>query len=92
MSLGEVMLRFDPGDTKLRSARTFRVWEGGGEYNVARGLASCFRLRTAIITAFADNDIGRLAEELIRTGGTDTSLIKWFPYDGIGSTFLPIPS
>lgn len=84
VSLGEVMLRFDPGDTKLRSARTFRVWEGGGEYNVARGLASCFRLRTAIITAFADNDIGRLAEELIRTGGTDTSLIKWFPYDGIG--------
>lgn len=84
VSLGEIMLRFDPGDMKIRNARTFRVWEGGGEYNVARGLASCFRMRTGVITAFADNDLGRLAEELIRAGGTDTSLIKWFPYDGIG--------
>lgn len=84
VSLGEIMLRFDPGDMRVRNARSFRVWEGGGEYNVARGLASCFRMRTGIITAFADNDTGRLAEELIRQSGTDVSLIKWFPYDGIG--------
>ena len=84
ISLGEVMLRFDPGDMRVRNARSFRVWEGGGEYNVARALASCFRMKTGIITAFADNDIGRLAEELIRQGGTDASLIRWMPYDGIG--------
>ena len=58
VSLGEIMLRFDPGDMRVRNARSFRVWEGGGEYNVARGLASCFRMRTGIITAFADNDTG----------------------------------
>ena len=78
------MLRFDPGDMRVRNARSFRVWEGGGEYNVARGLASCFHMRTGIITAFADNDLGKLAEELIRQSGTDVSLIKRIPYDGIG--------
>ncbi len=86
ISLGEIMLRFDPGDSRVRTARSFNVWEGGGEYNVARALSSCFGLNTAVITAFADNDIGRLAENLIRTGGVDTSLIKWMPYDGIGSS------
>ena len=86
VSLGEIMLRFDPGDTKVRNARSFNVWEGGGEYNVARALSSCFRWRTGVITAFADNDLGRLAENLIRTSGTDTSLIKWFEYDGIGKS------
>ncbi len=86
ISLGEIMLRFDPGDSRVRTARSFNVWEGGGEYNVARALSSCFGLNTAVITAFADNDIGRLAENLIKTGGVDTSLIKWMPYDGIGNS------
>lgn len=36
ISLGEVMLRLDPGDGRIKTARTFRAWEGGGEYNVAR--------------------------------------------------------
>lgn len=65
VSLGEVMLRFDPGEGRIRNARTFRVWEGGGEYNVARGLRRCFGLRTTIVTAFADNAVGRLLEDLI---------------------------
>lgn len=86
VSLGEIMLRFDPGDMKIRSARSFTVWEGGGEYNVARGLSNCFGMKTGIITAFADNDVGRLAESLIRQSGTDTSLIKWFEYDEIGKS------
>jgi 2-dehydro-3-deoxygluconokinase len=62
------------------------VWEGGGEYNVARGLRRCFGLRTAIATALADNPVGRLVEDLILQGGVDLSLIKWVPYDGVGRT------
>jgi 2-dehydro-3-deoxygluconokinase len=86
ISLGEVMLRLDPGDFRIRTARAFQVWEGGGEYNVARGLRRCFGLRTSVVTAFADNDIGRLAEDLILQGGVDTSFIRWVPYDGVGQT------
>ena len=86
VSLGEVMLRLDPGDGRIRTARSFRAWEGGGEYNVTRGLRRCFGLRTAVVTTFADNDIGRLVEDFILTGGVDTSLIRWVPYDGIGRT------
>ncbi len=84
VSLGEVMLRLDPGDMRIRTARSFRAWEGGGEYNVARGLRKCFGLRTAVVTAFADNDVGRLVEDFICQGGVDTSYIKWIPYDGLG--------
>ena len=86
VSLGEVMLRLDPGDERIATTRTFRVWEGGGEYNVARGLRRCFGLRTAVVTALADNQIGRLVEDLILQGGVDTSQIRWVPYDGIGRT------
>lgn len=84
VSLGEVMLRLDPGEGRIRTARTFQAWEGGGEYNVARGLRRCFGQRSAIVTALADNDIGRLVEDLMLTGGVDTSLVRWEPYDGIG--------
>ena len=84
VALGEVMLRLDPGEDRVRVARAFRVWEGGGEYNVARGLRKCFGMRTAIVTALADNDIGRLLEDLILQGGVDTSFVQWRPYDGIG--------
>ncbi|WP_258573954.1 sugar kinase [Streptomyces sp. KM273126] len=86
MALGEVMLRFDPGEGRIRTARTFQVWEGGGEYNVARGLRRCFGLRTAVVTALVDNAVGRLVEDLILQGGVDTSLIRWVPGDGIGRT------
>lgn len=84
VSLGEVMLRFDPGEGRIRTAREFRVWEGGGEYNVIRGLKKCFKLDTAVITAFADNEVGLLLEDLIQQGGVNTSLIKWMETDGIG--------
>jgi 2-dehydro-3-deoxygluconokinase len=84
VALGEVMLRFDPGEGRIRTARTFQVWEGGGEYNVVRGLRRCFGLRTAVVTALADNAVGRLVEDLILQGGVDTSLIRWVPDDGIG--------
>ncbi len=84
ISLGEVMLRLDPGEGRIRTARNFRAWEGGGEYNVARGLRRCFGLKTAVVTAFADNDVGRLIEDFILQGGVDTSFVKWTPYDGIG--------
>lgn len=78
------MLRLDPGEGRVRTARSFRVWEGGGEYNVARGLRRAFGLRTAIVTALADNEVGRLVEDCILTGGVDTSLIEWLPFDGVG--------
>lgn len=84
VALGEVMLRLDPGEGRVRTARQFRAWEGGGEYNVARGLRRCFGLRTAVVTALADNEVGRLVEDFILTGGVDTDLIRWVPYDGIG--------
>ena len=86
VALGEIMLRLDPGEGRVRNARSFRVWEGGGEYNVARGLRRCFGLRTAVVTAFADNDVGRLLEDCVLQGGVDTSLVRWVPYDGIGRT------
>ena len=85
VSLGEVMLRLDPGERRVRNARSFEVWEGGGEYNVARGLRKCFGLRTAVATALPENDIAKLVEELILAGGVDTSWIKWMPFDGIGA-------
>ena len=69
VSLGEIMLRLDPGECRIRCAREFRVWEGGGEYNVARGLRRCFGLKTAVCTAFADNEVGRLIEDFILQGG-----------------------
>ena len=84
VSLGEVMLRLDPGEGRIRTARQFRAWEGGGEYNVVRGLRRCFGLKTAVITAFAENEVGYLMEDFILQGGVDTSLIRWMPTDGIG--------
>ncbi len=86
LALGEVMLRLDPGEGRIRTARTMNVWEGGGEYNVARGLRKCFGMRTGVVTAFAENEVGRLVEDFIMQGGVDTSLIQWVPYDGIGRT------
>ncbi len=84
VSLGEIMLRLDPGDGRVRNARSFNVWEGGGEYNVARGLRKCFGLRTAVVTGLPQNDVGLLIEDLISQGGVDSSHVKWFPYDGMG--------
>jgi 2-dehydro-3-deoxygluconokinase len=86
LSLGEVMLRLDPGDMRIHTARHFQAWEGGGEYNVARGLRRCFGLSAAVATALADNPVGRLVEDFILQGGVDTSLIRWIPYDGVGRT------
>jgi 2-dehydro-3-deoxygluconokinase len=84
LSLGEIMLRLDPGEGRIHTTRTFRAWEGGGEYNVARGLRRCFGMRTAVVTALADNAVGRLVEDLILQGGVDASMIQWKDYDGIG--------
>jgi len=86
LALGEIMLRLDPGEGRVRTTREFKVWEGGGEYNVARGLRRCFGLKTAVATAFADNEVGRLLEDFILQGGVDTRLILWRPYDGVGRT------
>jgi len=84
LALGEIMLRLDPGEGRVRSAREFKVWEGGGEYNVARGLRRCFGFKTAVCTAFADNDVGRLIEDFILQGGVDTEFVRWVPFDGVG--------
>src|ERR1700676_646716 len=84
VSLGEIMVRFDPGDKRIATARSFEVCEGGGEYNVARGLKRCFGLDTAVVTAIADNPVGRLLQDLIYQGGVDQSLVRWVDYDGVG--------
>jgi 2-dehydro-3-deoxygluconokinase len=86
ISLGEVMLRLDPGEKRIYTTRSFDVWEGGGEYNVARGLKRCFGLDAAVVTAFADNPVGRLVQDLIYQGGVDQSHVKWVKYDGVGRT------
>ena len=84
LALGEVMIRLDPGEGRIRTTRTFHVWEGGGEYNVVRGLRRCFGLRTAVATAIVDNEVGRLLEDLMLQGGVDLSLVHWVPFDGVG--------
>ena len=84
VALGEVMLRLDPGEGRIATTRSFRVWEGGGEYNVARGLRRCFGLRTAIVTALVDNPVGRLVEDLMLQGGVDLSWLRWIADDGVG--------
>jgi 2-dehydro-3-deoxygluconokinase len=86
VALGEVMLRLDPGDGRVATTRRFDVWEGGGEYNVARGLHRCFGLDTAVVTALADNPVGRLVQDLVYQGGVDQSHVVWVPYDGVGRT------
>jgi len=86
VSLGEVMLRLDPGDLRIHTTRHFQAWEGGGEYNVARGLRRCFGQRTAIVTAFVDNAVGHLLQDLINQGGVDQSHVRWVPDDGVGRT------
>ena len=84
VSLGEVMLRLDPGDERVSTTRHFRVWEGGGEYNVARGLRRCFGMESAVVTALADNPVGRLLEDLMLEGGVSLKYVRWVPYDGVG--------
>jgi 2-dehydro-3-deoxygluconokinase len=84
LSLGEVMLRLDPGELRVRTTRSFAVWAGGGEYNVARGLRRTFGLRTGIVSALVDNEVGRLIEDCILQGGVDASHIRWQPFDGVG--------
>jgi 2-dehydro-3-deoxygluconokinase len=84
VSLGEIMLRLDPGEGRIRTARSFAAWEGGGEYNVARGLRKCFGLKTAVVTAFVDNEVGHLIEDFIMQGGVCTDFIQWRADDGIG--------
>src|SRR5271167_3095824 len=86
VGLGEVMLRLDPGDERISTTRHFQVWEGGGEYNVARGLKRCFGLETAVVTALADNPVGRLVEDLMLQGGVSQKYVRWVPYDGVGRT------
>jgi hypothetical protein len=86
VSLGEVMLRLDPGEGRVHTTRTFQVWEGGGEYNVARGLKRCFGLDTAVVTALVDNAVGRLVQDLIYQGGVDQSHVRWAKDDGVGRT------
>jgi 2-dehydro-3-deoxygluconokinase len=86
VSLGEVMLRLDPGDRRITTTRAFEVCEGGGEYNVARGLKRCFGLDTAIVTAFADDPVGRLLQDFLYQGGVDQSLVRWVEHDGVGRT------
>lgn len=84
VALGEVMLRLDPGERRIARTREFQAWEGGGEYNVARGLRRCFGLRTAVVTALADNPVGRLIEDLMLQGGVDQTHVVWRRYDGVG--------
>ena len=84
VSLGEVMLRLDPGEGRIRTARSFQAWEGGGEYNVARGLRKCFGLRTGLVSAFVDNEVGHLIEDFILQGGVNVDFVQWRDDDGIG--------
>ncbi len=84
VSLGEVMMRFDPGDIPTARARNARIWHGGGETNVAEGAASAFGLRGAVVTALVDDGIGRNIEHQLKEAGVDTTNIIWFNNTGKG--------
>src|SRR6266480_1373197 len=86
VALGEVMLRLDPEDRRIATTRSFQLFEGGGEYNVARGLRRCFGMNTAVVTALAENPVGRLVEDLMLQGGVNLRHLRWVPYDGVGRT------
>jgi len=86
VSLGEVMLRLDPSEGRIRTARSFKAWEGGGEYNVARGLCRCFRMRAGLVSALVENEVGLLLEDFILQGGVNMDFVKWMPSDGVGRT------
>ncbi|MDP9128378.1 MAG: sugar kinase [Pseudomonadota bacterium] len=84
VSFGEIMLRLDPGFGRVRNARSFQVWEGGGEYNVARAMRKCWGKRSSVVTALPKNDLGWLVEDFVMQGGVDTSHIIWREFDGLG--------
>jgi 2-dehydro-3-deoxygluconokinase len=84
LALGEVMLRFDPGNHRISKANRFNVFEGGGEYNVVQGLSRCFGLSTSMFTVLVDNEVGQLIESMIASSGVDTSNIQWKDFDKIG--------
>ncbi len=84
VALGEVMIRLDPGDVPFERARTCRIWHGGGEVNVAEGMAYCFRLRSTVLTAMVDDGFGRNIECQFKETGVDTSHIIWFSAGGKG--------
>jgi 2-dehydro-3-deoxygluconokinase len=68
ISLGEIMLRLDPE----RVVFEIPVLSGMGRrrrIQCYRGLKKCFGMDVAVVTAFADNDVGRLLEELHYAGG-----------------------
>ncbi len=87
VSLGEVMLRLDPFDMPTGRARWLRVFQGGGETNVACGLAFTFGLRAAIVTALVDDDIGKNIRNQLRESGVDTRQIIWFNTKNDGTRF-----
>ncbi|MFC1607679.1 sugar kinase [Candidatus Latescibacterota bacterium] len=84
VSLGEVMMRFDPGDVPTPRARVARIWHGGGETNVAEGIAYAFRMRGAVVTALVDDGLGRNIEAQLNEARVDTSNIIWFNTSGKG--------
>lgn len=86
VALGEVMLRLDPGERRIRNTRQFSVWDSGAEYNVARAFRRAFGLRGALVSAFAANEVGRLAEDILLGSGLDLSFVHWAPFDGVGRT------
>ena len=87
ISLGEVMLRFDPYDLPTAVAREMRVFQGGGETNVSCGLSHTFGLRTAVLTALVDDHVGRNISHQLRAAGVDVSKIVWFDTKSDGSRF-----
>lgn len=85
VGMGEVMLRLDPGDRRIRNTRQFTVWDSGAEYNVARAFRRAFGLRGALVSAFVDNEVGALAEDILLGSGLDLSFVHWVPFDGVGN-------
>lgn len=87
VALGEVMLRFDPFDVPTARAKVLRLFQGGGETNVACGLAYTFGLRAAVVTALVEDDIGKNIRNQLREAGVDLSQVIWFNTRNDGSRF-----
>jgi 2-dehydro-3-deoxygluconokinase len=82
LALGALITRLDPGIVPFKEADDYALHVAGGEYNVAKNLASCFGMRTAVATAMVDYPIGQRIEADVRRAGV-FPYYKRFAFDGV---------
>jgi hypothetical protein len=88
VSLGEVMLRLDPGEERIHTALNFRAWEGAENITLRTDSGGALTCEPPSLQRWPGipSAIGQLVEDLMLQGAVGTSLVRWVPYDGIGRT------